>query len=102
MRNFIYFVVILTAVCCGIAFAQAQEPPSVSELPDTDRASWIVKITTAIQDGSEAILTTDEAKALVNAYASLEQRQAADIAVSETRIYVLSPTGAVLLSKALP
>ena len=50
---------------------------------------------------SEAILTADEAKALVRAYTSLEQRQVADIAVSDTHVYVLSPSGVVLLSKAL-
>ena len=60
------------------------------------------KLTTAIQDGSEAILTAAEAKALVTAYTALEQRQAADLAVSDTHVYVLGPSGVVLLSRALP
>ena len=98
MRNFVYFVVILTVVCCGIVFAQDQAPEPVT--PATP-ASWIAKLATSIQDSSEAILTADEAKALVRAYTSLEQRQVADIAVSDTHVYVLSPSGVVLLSKAL-
>ena len=86
---------IIVAVCCGIAVAQVQEPES-------GPAAWIVKLTTAIKNGSEATLTADEAKALVTAYAALEQRQVADLAVSETHVYVLGPSGVVLLSKLLP
>ena len=86
---------IIVAVCCGIAVAQVQEQESGPE-------TWIVKLTKAIQDGSQATLTSDEAKALVTSYAALEQRQAADLAVSDTHVYVLGPSGVVLLSKSLP
>ena len=89
---------IIVAVCCGIAVAQVQSPESAPAGP----ATWIVKLTKAIQSGSEATLTSDEAKALVTAYAALEQRQVADLAVSETHVYVLGPSGVVLLSKSLP
>ena len=90
-------LVIIATVCCGIVFSQAQEPD-----PTVGAATWIIKLTTAIQNDSEATLTTNEAQALVTAYAALEQRQAADLAVSATHVYVLGPSGVVLLSKELP
>ena len=92
-------LVIIATVCCGIVFSQAQEPDPP---PPAAPATWIVKLTTAIQNDSEATLTTNEAQALVTAYAALEQRQAADLAVSDTHVYVLGPSGVVLLSKVLP
>ena len=43
----------------------------------------------------------DEVQSLGKAYAALEQRQAADVALSETHVYVLSPAGTVVLVKTL-
>ena len=99
-KKLLTFAAIIAAVCIGVAMAQGQAPESTA--PVVGPATWITKLSTAIQDGSEAILTADEAQALVTAYAALEQRQVADLAVSETHVYILGPSGVVLLSKELP
>ena len=88
-------LIALVAICFGMALGQAQEQESTSP------ATWIAKLATAIKDGSETTLTAEESKALVTAYTALEQRQVADLAVSETHVYVLGPSGIVLLSKVL-
>ena len=64
--------------------------------------TWVLKVAEAIRvkDGRDA--DAEEVQALGLAYAALEQRQAADVALSETHVYVLSPAGTVVLSKALP
>ena len=64
--------------------------------------TWVAKVAEAIQAETAVTLTADEVQALGRAYAALEQRQAADVALSETHVYVLSPAGTVVLSKALP
>lgn len=64
--------------------------------------TWIEKVAAAIQAEAAVTLTPDEVQALGKAYAALEQRQAADVALSETHVYVLSPAGTVVLSKVLP
>ena len=97
-NGFFYGVIFTGIFCFWISLVQAQTPDPP---PPATPATWIAKLATSIQDSSEAILTADEARALVRAYTSLEQRQVADIAVSDTHVYVLSPSGVVLLSKAL-
>ena len=64
--------------------------------------TWVAKVAEAIQAESAVTLTAGEVQALGRAYAALEQRQAADVALSETHVYVVSPAGTVVLSKALP
>ena len=63
---------------------------------------WIAKVAEAIKAGAAVALTAEEVQALGQAYAALEQRQVADIAFSETHIYVVSPAGTVVLSKEFP
>ena len=68
----------------------------------TDPAvTWIEKVSEAIEAKTAVTLTPDEVQALGQAYAAIEQRQAADVALSETHVYVLSPAGTVVLVKAL-
>ena len=77
----------------------AQEGAAQAPVPSI---SWVAKVADAITAETEVTLTADEVQALGRAYAALEQRQVADIAISETHVYVLSPAGTVVLSKALP
>ena len=99
MRKLFYIILILTAVCCWIAIAQAQKQESA---PTATPATWIDKIAVAIEGKTGVELTAPETRALVDHISLIEQRQAADIAVSDTMVYVLSQSGTVLLSKALP
>ena len=65
-------------------------------------ATWITKIAEGIKSKTAVTLTADEVQVLGRAYATLEQRQAADVALSDTHIYVLSPAGTVVLAKLRP
>ena len=73
----------------------------IAQTPDP-AVTWVAKVAEAIQAETAVTLTADEVQALGRSYAALEQRQAADVALSETHVYVLSPAGTVVLSKALP
>lgn len=85
-----------------VASVFAQEAV-IQDAPGTGaQQTWIEKVAEAVENGTAVTLTAEDVAALVASYAALEQRQPADIAVSETMIYVLSPTGAVILSQALP
>ena len=64
--------------------------------------AWVAKVAEAIAAKTAVTLTADEVQALGRAYAALEQRQVADIAFSETHVYVVSPAGTVVLSKEFP
>ena len=104
MRKLFYIILILTAVCCWIAIAQAQKSSDVlvgDGLPAAT-ATWIDKIAKSIEGKAGVELTAPETRALVDHISLIEQRQAADIAVSDTMVYVLSQSGTVLLSKELP
>lgn len=105
MKTWFILGCFVVAICVSVA--RAQEPADTAPAPAQESsltggpATWIVKLTTAMQDSSEAILTSDEAQELVRAYSAMEQRQAADIAVSDTHVYVLGPSGVVLMSQEL-
>ena len=91
MRNSIYLVAILLAICCGIAIAQEQaEPPS-----------WAVKLNEAITNKTSMILTAEETVAFAQAYAAALNARPGDIAVSNRACYVLGLDGTVLLSVPL-
>ena len=72
------------------------------EAPPDPAVTWVAKVAEAIKAETAVTLSAIEVQALGRSYAALEQRQAADIALSETHVYVLSPAGTVVLSKALP
>ena len=73
--------------------------PLLQDAPDApEPATWAEKLRTSIESGEAVVLTAEEAQALAEAYTGVEQRQVADVAVSGTRCYALSPTGTVLAS----
>ena len=53
--------------------------------------TWVEKVAEAMTAKTAVTLDADEVQSLGKAYAALEQRQAADVALSETHVYVLSP-----------
>ena len=93
--------IIAAVVSLSVIPLLAQEEVFPVEIEDP-AVTWIEKVAEAIKAKTVVTLTPDEVQALGQAYSALEQRQAADVALSETHVYVLSPAGAVVLSKTLP
>ena len=91
----------ITAMAFGLLAIPLTAQEDAAQTPEP-AVTWVAKVADAIQAETAVTLTADEVQALGRSYAALEQRQVADIALSETHVYVLSPAGTVVLSKALP
>ena len=74
--------------------ADGQEPEP-NELSSVPTVTWAEKLRTSIESGEAVVLTAEEAQQLATDY---NGSQVADVAVSGTRCYALSPTGTVLAS----